>query len=248
MAELRVKKDSFLYGIIYSDLDHWLLQRYDELITELFKYFESRKDEKVTAKIITYLKSSLNSKIADNKELIRKFDLLINIEKIPANEISLNQIRKNNLLSINEKAECLINDLSIIRDQISNPQKKKGLATYQWLTNPDKELPELYKRMIDGKFIAKTDLEAFRAIFTGQPVESITTKLKWLSSKVLLAYFIDSIRNKIPMATDIWKVAKNCFENVEYLKNSQQGYINRKAGKPQLPLQHKLIDDLLKDL
>lgn len=126
-----------------------------------------------------------------------------------------------------------------------NKQQKQQQKTYQWLINPDKELPELFKRMINGKFIAEIDFPAFSAIFTGQPVQSIATKIQWFSDGVLLAYFIDSIRNKLPMATDVWSVAKRCFENADSLKQSQYNYSTVGTG---LPKQHKLIDDLLKDL
>jgi len=122
--------------------------------------------------------------------------------------------------------------------------KRKELTSYHWLTNPDKELLELYKRM-NGKFIAQIDFPAFGAIFTGQPVTSITNKLKWLKSSALLAYFIDSIGNHIAFA-DFWSVAKYCFENADSLKQSKQNYLNnKKTGKPQ---GHNQIDDLLTDL
>jgi hypothetical protein len=124
-------------------------------------------------------------------------------------------------------------------------KQKQQQNSYQWLIKPDKELPELYNRMIKGKIISQIDFPAFRSIFTGQPVESIATKIQWLADGVLLAYFIDSIRNKLPMATDVWSVAKQCFENASSLKQSQYNYSTVGTGKPK---QHKLIDDLLKDL
>jgi len=131
-----------------------------------------------------------------------------------------------------------------------NKQQKQQQNTYQWLTNPDKELPELYNRMIKGKIISQIDFPAFRSIFTDQPVQSIATKIQWLADGVLLAYFIDSIRNKLPMATDVWSVAKHCFNNAGSLKQSRENYQNNKTGnnKTGKPKQHKLIDDLLKDL
>lgn len=139
--------------------------------------------------------------------------------------------------------------LDFLNTVIFNKQDtKKELTTYQWLTDPEKELPELselYKRM-NGKFIAETDFESFRAIFTGQPVQSIT-KLKWLAGSAMLAYFIDSIRNKMPLATDMWETAKHCFEKSKSLKQSQQSYLKNKInnGKPK---KFKLIDELLTNL
>jgi hypothetical protein len=69
---------------------------------------------------------------------------------------------------------------------------KISLSSYQWQTNPDKELPELYSLMISKyKLIAsETTLEQFIAAFTGQSIESITP-IKWHQENASeLLYFI----------------------------------------------------------
>ena len=79
--------------------------------------------------------------------------------------------------------------------QQDQPQKKTpGPITYQWTKQADIQLPILHQKLIDGGFIAsETSLETFTACFNGQPVKSITEKIKWLESKVLLAYFLNSL-------------------------------------------------------
>lgn len=113
-----IKPDGFLYGLIHSDLDNYLLYRYDELIIELYKTFESLKNEQGTAEVFDLFTNMLKTKITESKRKIRSLDLYLKAEIIPINEISLNQIRKNNLVSINEKTECLINDLNIISEMV----------------------------------------------------------------------------------------------------------------------------------
>lgn len=74
-------------------------------------------------------------------------------------------------------------------------ENKKPKTTYQWQSNPDKELPELYSLMIDKhKLIApETTYEQFKATFTGQPIESIEP-IKWHQKNASeLLYFIDRL-------------------------------------------------------
>lgn len=249
-----IKPDGFLYGLIHSDLDNYLLYRYDELIIELYKTFESLKNEQGTAEVFDLFTNMLKTKITESKRKIRSLDLYLKAEIIPINEISLNQIRKNNLVSINEKTECLINDLNIIRKQLGlkeNYNKKiSKKTTYQWQTNPDEELPKLFNLMINKyKLLASdTSKEQFKAVFTGQPVESINP-MKWNPAKNLLAYFINSLYDKKKLYEiinpDKWDVAKDCFLDCKNLSQLSDLYKNNKTG---LPKNSKIIDELLNAL
>ena len=71
-------------------------------------------------------------------------------------------------------------------------QKQKKYISYVWQSNPDKELPELYNLMKskDKLISPETTCEQFKAVFTGQPTESIKP-IKWIENTVLLAYFLE---------------------------------------------------------
>jgi len=108
-------------------------------------------------------------------------------------------IADENRNAINELIQPLQEQIELLKRQIeaetSNEGKVKKIPeksniSYQWQSNPDKELPELYNKM-KGKFIDNaTTLEQFKAIFSGEPVENIIP-LKWIHSNRLLAYFLD---------------------------------------------------------
>ena len=73
--------------------------------------------------------------------------------------------------------------------------KPKESICYIWQNNPDKELPELCRLMIDKyKLIApETTYEQFKAIFTGQPIQSIEP-IKWHQENASeLLYFFDRL-------------------------------------------------------
>jgi hypothetical protein len=137
---------------------------------------------------------------------------------------------------------------TVFQKQDIKPSKKQALTTYNWLSNPDKELPVLYDRMKE-RFIAKTDFESFRAIFTGQPVQSITNKLNWLYDNTLLAYFLSTIveLKKISKKSFFAK-AKYCFNDIEELKQSKLNYKTFNTKSNYKPKDYQLIDDLLKGL
>ena len=71
---------------------------------------------------------------------------------------------------------------------------KKQEIGYEWQSNPNKELPELYSLMNKYKLIApETTIEQFTGIFTGQPIESIEP-IKWRQDNASeLLYFIDRL-------------------------------------------------------
>jgi|GEM_PF-5590099 len=146
--------------------------------------------------------------------------------------------------------ELLAENISIRLEKYSNqsdqPQKKTlEPITYQWTKQPGTQLPILYQRLISGGFIdPETTPETFTACFTGQPVESITEKIHWLESKVLLSYFVDSLIrfDKIPK-TKFWSIAEKVFADAANLKQAKGNF--KSYGEPG---GYEKIDDILKQL
>jgi len=115
-----------------------------------------------------------------------------------------------------------------IKDIVNfRPQKRSiNKLAYKWQNSPDKELPELYHLMINEyKLIAsETTYEQFKAVFSGQPIESIKP-IKWHQDNASeLLYFIDRLEqsNNIasnPKKADYLKLAA-CFvkPNGEFFK------------------------------
>lgn len=122
-------------------------------------------------------------------------------------------------------------------------------TSYKWQGNPD-ELPKLHKLMIDKyKLIGpETTLGQFKAVFTGQPIESINP-IKWEMAKNLNAYFLEQLFDKKKLYKahnpDIWDIAKYCFSDGTNFGQLVELYKNNKTGKPK---NHNLIDDLLEAL
>ena len=110
-----------------------------------------------------------------------------------------------------------LNTLRNTQKQEPYKDKQQQKTSYVWQSNPDKELPELYKLMIDKyKLIApETTLEQFKAVFTGQAIESINP-IKWHQENASeLLYFIDRLQqtNNIvhnPKKADYQKMT-SCF-------------------------------------
>lgn len=138
---------------------------------------------------------------------------------------------------------------NIIYFSFLKPPRKQKKTTYVWQSNPNKELPDLYRLMIDKyKLIApETTAEQFKAIFTGQSIESIKP-IKWTDSNRLLAYFLDSVFN----GQNWQSIAGNggLFLNKKGLKISandlsvaKKGYID--FGKPK---DYEKIDLILKTI
>ena len=91
--------------------------------------------------------------------------------------------------------------------------KQQQKTSYVWQNNPDEELPELYKLMIDKyKLIApETTLEQFKAVFTGQAIESINP-IKWHQDNASeLLYFNEAIQAKVDNVWHIYQRLAACF-------------------------------------
>ena len=145
----------------------------------------------------------------------------------------------------------IIGENSGTKERIKSPQKK---TSYEWQNEPDKELPELYSLMIDKyKLIApQTTLEQFKAIFTGQPIESINP-IKWHQDNASeLLYFIgrlEQLNNVVhnPKRADYQKMTA-CFvkpDGKPFTANWKQ--INQTISINLSTEKQKAIDELAGD-
>lgn len=119
-------------------------------------------------------------------------------------------------------------------------KKKKG---FNWVSNPNEELPIIFKKLKDKELIHKGEtLERFMKIFNNKEI-SLSDRIQWRSQKNLLSYFIDKLleKEKIPFTTNLWATAKICFTGANNLAQSKENYLNNSSG---LPKHHHLIDSL----
>lgn len=96
---------------------------------------------------------------------------------------------------------------------LTKTPKQQKKTSYVWQKNPDKELPELYKLMIDKyKLIApETTLEQFKAVFTGQPINEIKP-IRWHQDNASeLLYFNEAIQAKVDNVWHIYQRLAACF-------------------------------------
>lgn len=190
----------------YGIQTEWQLQRFIEQFKNNFKKLRLKAVEKWTDELNRIDPSEAVAKIDKQLYELRKKELLADIgadglndwdrwlQKYFSNEIDHQQKRPTR-----------------------KPPKQQKKTSYVWQGNPDKELPELYRLMIDKyKLIApETTLEQFKAVFTGQAIESINP-IKWHQDNASeLLYFIDRLQqtNNIvhnPKKTDYQKMTA-CF-------------------------------------
>ncbi|HPO47924.1 MAG TPA: hypothetical protein PLS09_03590, partial [Paludibacteraceae bacterium] len=196
------ENDKTTYGI----QTEWQLQRFIEQFKKNFQKLRLNAVEKWTDELNRIEPSEAVAKIDKQLYELRKKELLADIgadglndwdrwlQKYLSNEIDYQQ-----------------------KKPTRKPPKQQQKTSYVWQNNPDKELPELYKLMIDNyKLIApETSLEQFKAVFTGQAIESINP-IKWHQDNASeLLYFIDRLQqtNNIvhnPKRADYQKL-KACF-------------------------------------
>ena len=99
----------------------------------------------------------------------------------------------------------------------SKGQTHKKKTSYRWLTFPDKELPELFKLMINQYTLIapETSYDEFKDIFTGQPIESIKP-IKWHEDNASeLLYFINRLEKSHNIKHNVnradYQKLKACF-------------------------------------
>jgi len=190
----------------YGIQTEWQLQRFIEQFKKNFQKLRLKAVEKWTDELNRIEPSEAVAKIDKQLYELRKKELLADIgadglndwdrwlQKYLSNEIDHQQKRPTR-----------------------KPPKQQQKTSYVWQNNPDEELPELYRLMIDKyRLIApETTLEQFKAVFTRQPIESINP-IKWHQDNASeLLYFIDRLQqtNNIvhnPKRADYQKL-KACF-------------------------------------
>lgn len=168
----------------YGIQTEWQLQRFIEQFKKNFQKLRLKAVEKWTDELNNIEPSEALAKIDKQIYGLRKKELLAEIgadglnnwdkwlQKYLSNEVDHQQKRPARKLS---------------------KQQKK--TSYLWHSNPDKELPELYKLMINKyKLIAsETTYEQFKDIFTGQQIE-IINPIKWHQDNASeLLYFVDRL-------------------------------------------------------
>ena len=131
------------------------------------------------------------------------------------------------------------------------PQKQQKKTSYVWQSNPDTELKELYKLMIDiYKLIApETTYEQFKAIFTGQSIESIEP-IKWHQDNASeLLYFNEAIKNKVNNVWHIYQRLAACFVKPDGKPfNKVWKSLKTNIGINLSPDKQKAIDELVRKL
>jgi hypothetical protein len=103
--------------------------------------------------------------------------------------------------------------LKNVKNESNKPPKPKKRISYIWQNDPDKELPELYRLMIDKyRLIApETTYDQFKAIFTGQLIDDIKP-IKWHQNNASeLLYFNEAIKDKVDSVWHIYKRLAACF-------------------------------------
>jgi hypothetical protein len=132
-----------------------------------------------------------------------------------------------------------------VKSSLSKLGKNEPIS-YNWISNPNEELPKLYQGLIATQLIhPDTTFEQLKAVFTSKPLQAIEP-INWIGAKNLLAYFLDCIqKHKIPTNTNVWSIAERCFVNADSLAQSKTNYENSKRGTPK---QSDIIDEILNTL
>lgn len=192
------ENDKTTYGI----QTEWQLQRFIEQFKKNFQKLRLKAVEKWTDELNRIEPSEAVAKIDKQLYELRKKELLADIgadglndwdkwlQKYLSNEIDYQQ-----------------------KKPTRKPPKQQKKTSYQWQSNPDKELPELYSLMINKyKLIAsETTYGQFEAVFTGQPIESINP-IKWHQDNASeLLYFNEAIKNKVNDVWHIYQRLEACF-------------------------------------
>jgi len=169
----------------YGIQTEWQLQRFIEQFKKKFQELRIKAVEKWTDELNNIEPPNAVAKIDKQLYQLRKKELFAEIgadglndwdkwlQKYLSNEIDHQQKRP-----------------------ARKPLKQRKETSYEWKTNPDKELPELYSLMMDKyQLIApETACEQFKAVFTGQPIESVNP-IKWHQDNASeLLYFVERLK------------------------------------------------------
>ncbi|WP_374365141.1 hypothetical protein [Cloacibacterium sp.] len=106
------------------------------------------------------------------------------------------------------------------KNNISYKPKKKSSFNF---TRKPEDLKNLYQFLIDESYIKEISFDDFSLCFSGQELQK-PHLLEWNKTKVLLAYFINSLRENdfINFADEYWQKTAYCFKNInaDSLKSS----------------------------
>lgn len=194
-------------GKEYIWFDTWITFYDDYLPDENNNFCEGIKTEWQLQKALQNFKKKFQKlrikaveKYSDDLNKIEPSEAVAKIDSL------LYKLRKNELLA--EIGADALNDWEnwlkkYLSNEIEHQQKRpirklpkqQKKTSYLWVNNPDEEIKELYNLMIGKyKLIApETTYEQFKAIFTGQPIESINP-IKWHQENASeLLYFIDKL-------------------------------------------------------
>lgn len=168
----------------YGIQTEWQLQRFIEQFKKNFQKLRLKAVEKWTDELNRIEPSEAVAKIDKQLYELRKKELLAEIGADGLNDWD-RWLQK-----------YLSNEIDHQQKRLARkPPKQQKKTSYVWQNNPDKELPELYSLMINKyKLIApETTPEQFKAVFTGQAIESINP-IKWHQDNASeLLYFIDRL-------------------------------------------------------
>lgn len=226
----------------YGIQTEWQLQRFIEQFKKNFQKLRLKAVEKWTDELNNIEPPEAVAKIDKQLYQLRKKELLAEIgadglndwdrwlQKYLSNEIDHQQKRP-----------------------ARKPPKQQKKTSYVWQINPDNELPELYSLMINKyKLIApETTYEQFKAVFTGQAIESINP-IKWHQDNASeLLYFIDRLEqlNNIehnPKRADYQKL-KACFVKPDGSQFNEALKTLKQQIQFIAPDKQKAIDEIVKN-
>jgi len=193
-------KEEFLnhvYDIIKRNIRILKEHHFQMMINQLNSFPDKIRDEKIILKIEKIQKEISPYVLDTESENLMVLDFFNYDDYLKFHEGKLKVLLNESLKDfIRDKA--LKEVIFLLKNEYNKKKNNKetvSKTTYQWQNNPDKELPELYKLMIEKyKLIASdTTLEQFIAIFTGQPINDIEP-IKWHQDNASeLLYFINRL-------------------------------------------------------
>jgi hypothetical protein len=192
-------------------------------------------------------------------------DSYIEYSKVGGHDTSKGRVHENIDWYLKEAEECLQHNVTINPNELSdfflnailyshlNQPKPKDKISYVWNVHPDKELPELYSKMLkEYQLIAsETTYVQFNAIFTGQPIGKSFEPVRWHNNNASeLLYFVIKLEESSnivckPKQTD-YKKLTSCFvqpNGNKFDANWRQLKTNIRINLSQD--RQKTIDDLL---
>lgn len=217
---------------------------FEELKTHREDLYESSWLELIKEDRRNEVPTNESSKILHRKRWLKKelgtIERWISLEENSklGKESTIIQIEKYNLY-IQLELEKINQKTDLSRTQINS---------YKWHGNLEVEVVLLYNKMLGECISNETTLEQFKEVFSGQILRKIHP-VKWIASKNLLAYFVDTLYSKKKLKQTInpekWKIAEFCFTNGKNLSQTSDLYKNNKKG---LPRDHHLIDNIVNNL